>query len=205
MRSKPLGVSVICVFNGLKVSRFSCSTHVEQRFQPLPSVSQQFPTGRGGETTVSRVELVCSAGRGRLTRRDLSCDLSFPVAGRVEGRCPKMKHRSCLPSRTSKWPLLFFSHHNGPPHLLRGGSQSHSLHSYWRKARRGRVRISSLQINNKTWRWVLRRRRFCQNFFVGLMNDKQTQECRKHSRQLKKKKYIFIESERLTQRKSVSV
>lgn len=109
MRSKPLGVSVICVFNGLKVSRFSCSTHVEQRFQPLPSVSQQFPTGRGGETTVSRVELVCSAGGGRLMPRDLSCDLSFPVAGRVEGRCLKMKHRSCLPSRTSKWPEpLFF-------------------------------------------------------------------------------------------------
>lgn len=38
-----------CIVDGLKVSPFSSSPHVEQRFQPLSFVSQQFLAGRGGE------------------------------------------------------------------------------------------------------------------------------------------------------------
>lgn len=38
-----------CIVDGLKVSPFSSSPHVEQRFQPLSFVSQQFLAWRGGE------------------------------------------------------------------------------------------------------------------------------------------------------------
>lgn len=135
--------------NGLKVSPFSCSPHVEsQRFQPLSSVSQQLPTRRGGETT----------GCFPLMPRDLSCDLSSPITGRVEGRCLKMKRGFCLPSRHFKAAgASLFSHH-GPPRFSRGGSQSHSLHSYWWKARRGRVQsmavgLATVVASAKTFCW----------------------------------------------------
>lgn len=192
MRSKPLGVSVICVFNGFKVSRFSCSTHVEQRFQPLSSVSQQFPTGRGGETTVSRVELVCSAGRGRLMPRDLSCDLSFPVAGRVEGRCLKMKHRSCLPSRTSKWPEpLFFLSPQWSASLVARGK---SITFFAFLLAEGEARTCADQLfadKQQNLPVGFATASLLPKLLVGLMNDKQTQECRKHSRQFKKKMIHF--------------
>lgn len=69
-----------------------------------------------------------------------------------------------------------FSHH-GPSHLLWGGSQSHSLHSHWWMARRGRVQISSLQIKKLALGFTTMS--LLPKLILGLMIDKPTQECRK--------------------------
>lgn len=49
-----------CIVDGLKVSPFSSSPHVEQRFQPLSFVSQQFLARRGGENLSGVTPHVCS-------------------------------------------------------------------------------------------------------------------------------------------------
>lgn len=126
-------------------------------------------------------------GRGRLMPRDLSCDLSFPVAGRVEGRCLKMKRRSCLPSRTSKWPEpLFFFSPQWSASLVAGG-KSITFFAFLLVEGEARTCADRLFADKQQNLAVgFATASLLPKLFVGLMNDKPTQECRKRSRRLKK-------------------
>lgn len=109
---------------------------------------------------------------------DPSCDLCFPVTGRVEGSCLKIKRCFSLRSRTSKWlrPLYF-------PimgHLVCGEGAVNRIVSIPIGGRRVEdVRRSALcrwEEKKKTWQWILQQCHFSQNFLSDWQADTGMQE-----------------------------